>query len=215
MRHVGSRPASRDEVNDECHTDWVKRERAVDLVRHVLRNLDAGCGEWPLSLVTKLYVFGSFARGALAPHDVDLVVERNSRDDRWGSHFATSLSYGRDPHAVIRRELTTGKRGYQFIFETNQLEEFNAILIWERGHSLSTAMARLAAIQPDKNAGRALRDAMLPEFEGLDDWIPRPDREVLYRAVNEGAITLERILLQGTALKFPELWRLLSDSWEI
>jgi hypothetical protein len=177
----------------------VKRERAVELVQHVLSNLDAGCGEWPLSLVTQLYVFGSFARGALTPHDVDLVVERNNQDDRWLSHFVTSLSYGRDPYAVIRRELTTGKRGCQFVFETNQLEEFNALLIWERGDSLITAMDRLAAIQLDENAGRAPRDAMLPDFEGLDNWIPRPIRQVLSRAVNEGAITLERIMLQDGA----------------
>lgn len=175
----------------------MKRERAVELVQHVLRNLDAGSDEWPLSLVMRLYVFGSFARGALTPHDVDLVVERENRDDRWVSHFVTSLSSGRDPYAVIRRELTTGKRGCQFVFETNQLEEFNAILIWERGDSLPTAMDRLAAIQPDEIAGRAPRDAMLPEFEGLEDWIPRPDREVLCRAVNDGAITLERVTLQN------------------
>lgn len=183
----------------------MKRERAVELVQHVLRNLDAGRGEWPLSLVTRLYVFGSFARGALTPHDVDLVVERDNSDDRWISHFVTSLSYGRDPYAVIRRELTTGKRGCQFVFETNQLEEFNAILIWERGDSLTVAMDRLAAIQSDESAGRAPRDAMIPEFEGLDDWIPRPDREVLCRAVNEGAITLERIRLQdGTQVASKE-----------
>jgi hypothetical protein len=43
----------------------MKRERAVDLAAHLLRNLDANQHEWPLSLLTEVYVFGSFARGAL------------------------------------------------------------------------------------------------------------------------------------------------------
>jgi hypothetical protein len=40
---------------------------------------------------------------------------------------------------------------------------------------------------------------MLPEFDGIDDWIPRPGREVLCKAVEEGAILLERILLNADA----------------
>ena len=37
---------------------------------------------------------------------------------------------------------------------------------------------------------------MLSEFEGIDDWIPCPDREVLCQAVDSKAIRLERIALQ-------------------
>jgi hypothetical protein len=44
----------------------VKRERATELAGHLLRNLDAGQNDWPLSLLTEVYVFGSFARGALS-----------------------------------------------------------------------------------------------------------------------------------------------------
>jgi hypothetical protein len=45
-------------------------------------------------------------------------------------------------------------------------------LLWHKGDTLQTALERLNAIQPDPAAGRALREAMLPEFEGLDQWIP-------------------------------------------
>jgi len=53
----------------------VKRARAVELVELVPLALDQGRAEWPLSLVTELYIFGSFARGAIEPHDVDIDVE--------------------------------------------------------------------------------------------------------------------------------------------
>jgi len=60
----------------------VKRERAVDLVEHVLRALDEGLAEWPLSSITELYIFGSFVRGAIEPHDVDIDAEFEI-DRRW------------------------------------------------------------------------------------------------------------------------------------
>ena len=56
----------------------MNRERAIDLAEHLLRNLDDGQETWPLSLVTALYVFGSFARGALTPGDLDIDVEKTS-----------------------------------------------------------------------------------------------------------------------------------------
>jgi hypothetical protein len=176
----------------------VRRERAVQLVEHVLRNLDQRQDQWPLSLVEQLYAFGSFARGALEPHDVDMDIEY-SRDERWTSHFISCMSYGRDPYSAIRRELTGGKRGGQFQFGFRDNADFELTLLWQRGDDLATAMNRLEAILPDESAGRAPRDAMLPEFEGIDDWIPRPVREVLCTAVEEDAILLERLQLDDDA----------------
>lgn len=172
----------------------MKREQAVELAEHLLRNLHAGQYEWPLSLLTEVYVFGSFARGAVAPHDLDVDVEYK-RDDRWTEHFVSSLPYGRDPHSPMRSMLTTGKRGYQFQFEFRERADFEMTLLWQKGDSLATALDRLHAIQADETAGRAPRDSMLPEFEGIDDWIPRPYREALCSAVSDKAITLERVLL--------------------
>ncbi len=172
----------------------MKRERALLLADHVIRALDENQHEWPLSLVTELYVFGSFARGALNPHAVDLDVEFRP-DERWGSHFATCLSYGRDPHAPFRRALTGGKRGCQFQFSFRGRADFDMTLLWRRGDTLQAALGRLAAIEPDLEAGRAPREAMLPEFEGLDDWIPLAYREGLCNAVSSGAITIERCVL--------------------
>ena len=176
----------------------MKRDRAVQLVEHVLRNLDAGQDQWPLSLIEQLYAFGSFARGALEPHDVDMDIEL-SRDERWASHFISCLSYGRDPYSVIRRGLTGGKRGSQFQVSFHDDADFDMTLLWQRGDDLATAMGRLEAIRPDESAGRAPRDAMIPEFDGIDDWLPRPVREMLCNAVEQGAILLDRIQLDAGA----------------
>jgi hypothetical protein len=173
----------------------VKRERAVHLAEHVLAALDNGQGEWPLSLVRELYVFGSFARGAVDPRDLDIDVEYDQTDRRWGAHVATCLAYSRDPHSPMRRALTGGKRGCQFTFNFRDRADFDMTLLWRRGDPLVTAVGRLRSIQADRSAGRAPRDAMLPQFEGLDEWIPRPYREALCDAVSSEAITLERVLL--------------------
>lgn len=166
----------------------------MQLAEHVLRKLDEGHAEWPLSLVSELHVFGSFARGAIEPHDVDIDVEHEI-DQRWAAHFAGCLAYGRDPHSPIRRALTGGKRGCQFTFNFRDRADFDMTLLWRKGEPLPAALGRLNSIEADPSAGRARRDAMLPQFEGLDQWIPRPYREALCDAVSIGAIALERVEL--------------------
>ena len=42
----------------------VKRQRATELAGQLLSALDGGQQDWPVSLVTEVYVFGSYARGA-------------------------------------------------------------------------------------------------------------------------------------------------------
>lgn len=148
-----------------------------------------------MSLVTGLYVFGSFARGAPDPHDVDIDVEFEI-DERWAGHFATCLAYGRDPHSPMRRMLTDGKRGCQFQFNFRDRAGFDMTLLWRTGDTLRAALERLSAIQADPAAGRAPRDAMLPQFEGLDRWIPLAFREAMSGAVSNGAVTIERCVLE-------------------
>jgi hypothetical protein len=190
----------------------VKRERAVLLVQHILQALNEGQSQWPLSLVTGLYVFGSFARGAAEPHDVDLDIEFEI-DDEWAAHFAGCLSYGRDPHSPMKRALTAGRRGCQFQFNFRDQADFDLTPLWNRGDTLQVALGRLNAIQPDSAAGRAPRDAMLPEFEGLENWIPRPFREALVHAVRSDAITLERLVLSDGVVESAQAREHISDRW--
>ncbi|WP_410789622.1 hypothetical protein [Kribbella sp. C-35] len=173
----------------------MEREKAIGLVELVLDRLDEGKPTWPLSLVREVAVFGSFARGALQPKDVDLLITRDHADDRWVSHFVTCLSYGRDPYSVFRQELVGRRRGCQLVFEYGDPEELRPIVLWRAGDSIEIARQRLRAIPIDPTAGRAPRHAMLPAFEGLDEWIPRSDREALGDALDKGAINLERLPL--------------------
>jgi hypothetical protein len=54
---------------------------------------------------------------------------------------------------------------------------------------------------------------MLPEFEGIDDWIPRPHRESLCAAVGSGAIRIERLLLPESQVASPIAARHIQRRW--
>ena len=81
----------------------MQRKRAVQLVTDLLERL-ATATEHPLTLVAELYVFGSFARGALDPHDVDLAVEYTA-DDRYRRRQIWYMSRGRRSNADLRSVL--------------------------------------------------------------------------------------------------------------
>ncbi|MDQ7911376.1 nucleotidyltransferase domain-containing protein [Phytohabitans sp. ZYX-F-186] len=173
----------------------MKRERALDLVVQMLQRLEAGAESWPLRLVTEVYVFGSFARGAPEPNDVDIYVEIDNGDEEWFEHVAGTSGSNRDPYTLLRRGLGGNRRGYQFLFVGRARFDFPLTLLWRRGEPARIAVQRLHAIPVDPDAGRAPRHAMLPELDGLDRWIPRRYREHLAHAVQNGAVRLDRIEL--------------------
>lgn len=173
----------------------MKRERATTLLNDMLDRLEAG--DWPLDLVDEILVFGSYARGALNPSDVDMVVEHR-RDDRLVSEFVHALSYGRDPSASMKRALKGNSRGLQIHFgerKTLEAEGFELTLLWTRGEPVDAARIRLAAITPDPEAGRAPRDHMIEAFDGIDRWVPRPVRIDLTDLVDRKAATIRQLQL--------------------
>jgi hypothetical protein len=192
----------------------VKRERAVQLVEQMLARLDAGGAEWPLSIVTQLSLFGSFARGAVDPHDIDVAVEFDHLDDRWTSVFLQALSYGGSPYTPFRRALAGTSRSYELHFQAQNLPDVELTLLWRRGEPISTALDRLHALRVDPTAGRAPRAAMLPQFDGLDRWLPRAHREILADAVGREAITLERLVLADAPVRNPVAREYLEDRWK-
>ena len=131
--------------------------------------------ESPLTLVEEIHVFGSFARGALEPHDVDVAVEFTP-DEEFVHDMVRSMSQGRFPYAGLRTALTGRSRGLQFQFrelENLRSEKVETLLLWRMGEKIATATARLAAIKPDPAAGRAEHDAMLPALQGQFEGISR------------------------------------------
>lgn len=174
----------------------MKRARAEQLVTDLLMRL-ATDPQWPLSLVDQVHVFGSFARGALEPHDVDLAVEFTP-DEQFKMDFIYDLSRGRNPFAGLKRALTGGSRGLQFQFQELQnlhRDKIATTLLWKRGESLSAALGRLNAIEADPDAGRAVRDYMLPAFEGIDRAVPLPVRQLLCDWSHAGAVQIAQVQL--------------------
>ncbi|WP_159945460.1 MULTISPECIES: hypothetical protein [unclassified Nocardiopsis] len=174
----------------------MKRKRALELLEHLLRNLDAQRDEWPLNLVTEVNVFGSFSRGALEPHDVDVDIEHEV--NREWAVAATDLYFrGRKTSSLFRQSLLQKKRGCELFLNGKREweKDFSLVTLWRRGETLETALERLHAIPVDTSAGRAPRDAMIPEFEGLDHWLPLWLRERFITAVDQGSIRLERLRL--------------------
>ncbi|MBZ4319914.1 nucleotidyltransferase domain-containing protein [Streptomyces huiliensis] len=173
----------------------MKRERATKLLNDMLDRLEEG--NWPVDLIDEILVFGSYARGALTPSDVDLVVEHRT-DTRLTSEFVHALSYGRDPSASMKRALKGNSRGLQIHFRersTLEADGFELTLLWARGEPVSAARTRLAALTADPAAGRAPRDHMIEAFDGIDRWVPRPVRIDLADLVDRQAATVRHLEL--------------------
>jgi predicted nucleotidyltransferase len=169
----------------------VKRARAVELAESVLTLLHEQQDEPPLSVVTELHVFGSFARGAPEVGDLDLNVEVDAPSPRWAA-LVESLPLMVFPEDLITRELRQRRRSIQVLTRRKDDPSFDMTLLWRRGDDLHTALARLHAIKEDPDAGRAPRDHMLPEFEGLDSRINQARRQLIREAVEAGALAIER-----------------------
>ncbi|MFE3205823.1 nucleotidyltransferase domain-containing protein [Embleya sp. NPDC059237] len=177
----------------------MKRARAVELVERMLGRLDAD-QTWPIGLVQQVWVFGSFARGACEPHDVDVAV-RFERDEQMRQAVVEAILSGRaNPYAPLRHALAGTSRGLHFQFEDHARErlrvEGTAMLsLWQRGDTLAQALTVLHSIPEDPVAGRAERHDMIDAFTGLDRYIPRPVRAELIAWRQRGLVDIARIPL--------------------
>lgn len=170
----------------------MRRERATELLIEMLRRLDAG-GTWQLDVIQELCLFGSYARGATTPGDVDLAADFDHRRPEWKEHLLTSLSYGRDAHAALRVALRGRTRSLSVVFERDQHGDIPMTLVWRRGDVLQDAIDRVLSIQVDASAGRAQRDALPAYLRRLGDKIPRFLRQELVELVDNGVITVEEV----------------------
>jgi hypothetical protein len=180
----------------------VKRSRAEQLVTDLLTRV-ATDPQWPLSLVNEVHIFGSFARGALEPHDVDVAVEFTT-DQQYTAEFVYALSRGRNPFAPLRRALTGGSRGLQLQFqelENLHRDRIATVRLWKRGETLPTALQRLRSIKADAQAGRAEREYMLSAFEGIDRWVPLPVRQLLSDWTHARAVTVQQVQLPDQSVR--------------
>jgi hypothetical protein len=157
----------------------VKRSEATKRIEGLLARVVGGEGSYLLR-VREVWIFGSYARGALEVGDVDLAVEFDQTKDEAGHWFATLMAGGFDHLGALRRELRGNQRTLEIHF--NELEDlrkegFAPTLLWRRGDSLEEAHARLGVLAPDASAQRAARDTVHPLLAEVEKLIPRPARQ--------------------------------------
>lgn len=193
----------------------MKRAEATERLEGLLERLVSGEGDY-LPRVSGVWVFGSYARGALQVGDIDLAVEFDQTPGERGRWFSDLIS-GRTNHlAVLRRELRGGQRCFQI--QVNQLgtlqsERFAPRLLWRRGDSLEQAQGRLARMRPDAAAGPAARDPAHPLLIGFEKLIPRADRETFGILSWAGWIQSARVELPRTHAQHPVTRERFSRHW--
>ena len=67
------------------------------------------------------------------------------------------------------------------------------VLVYERGDTLDRALARVEAIAPDPEAGRAERDPVHPAIEPVADELARPTRILLTELLTAGLLRAELV----------------------
>lgn len=192
----------------------MKRARATVLLEDLLARIDAGARY--LDCIDEVWIFGSYARGALEPSDVDVDIEFTP-DEEYRAFQMRCFVYGGDHLAPLHREVIARRRGLQVFYDRRELYEQKGIeltLLWRRGEPIAAALSRLQAIKPDPAAGRSERDAMLPVFEGIDHWVPLPIREALVREQSAGTISVERVDLPDATPETPAAVEYVHSRWQ-
>jgi hypothetical protein len=202
-----------DDALRRCQGDDVKRADADRAMETLLQRFFDARDSRPVSLITQLALFGSYARGALNPHDVDLHLTYEVDHER-AIEVVQALSRGIDPDAPLRVALRGRTRSIQIVCD--QLPEemlANAVVLWRSGDSHEQALSRLKAIAPDPSAGRAPRDAMIDAFAGLDHILPMAFRRPIADAVEAGALRVEQLVLDDGQVRDPVSRKHIDQRW--
>jgi hypothetical protein len=192
----------------------VRRAEATGRLEQLLQRAAAG-GRYA-GRIREIWVFGSYARGAAEVGDIDLDVEYE-HDGELGTELVRALSYGRDPYAGFNRELRGTQRIFQIHYgQREALErEFPGELVqlYAAGDSFEQTLARLDAIPERAGSGRAPRDPVIPELQGLERHIPRPQRNRVGELVRQGALAVERVELTDARPANAPTARLIESRW--
>jgi predicted nucleotidyltransferase len=170
----------------------IPREKATAALSALLQTISDG-GRYA-DCVTAVHVFGSYARGALAVGDVDVNIEYDAKLDAVVEREVLDmLVSGRDWNTPFRKALKPA-RALQVMFNRRGMLA-EAVAVYERGDDLNAALARVSAIKPDPDAGRAQRDPVHPAIESVAEDLTRPTRILLTELITAGLLTVEFIEL--------------------
>lgn len=176
----------------------MKRKQATERVEQLLARVFGGEGQY-LPRVSEVAVFGSYARGALEVHDVDLAIRfdlTEKEDQQW---FIEEFSGYRSGRHHLRDELRGKQRVLSLHLNEEGLNGDNPdfqpfIVLWRRGDTIEQAIERLHGIEADPTAGRSEdRDHVFPEIDPVADKIARPDRGKLEHYRNLGLLAVELV----------------------
>jgi hypothetical protein len=166
------------------------REKATTALSTLLETICAGGAH--ADCVTAVYVFGSYARGALTVGDVDVDIEYDARlDSTVERELMDNLLAGRDWNTPFRKALRPA-RALQILFSRLEMIA-EPVLVYERGDTLDQALARVEAIAADPEAGRAERDPVHSAIEPVAEDLARPTRILLTELLTAGLLTVELI----------------------
>jgi len=143
----------------------MKRKLLTKKLERIMKVIESGETPRP---VKKLWVFGSYARGALECGDLDLAIEIDRPDHSWYEENGIMVIYPECYHKfwqLMRDSLK--KRGERIeILTGNPAKDEeegwhkDAILIWDED-SPNRWRSAITSIKPDPNAGRFTRDVNL------------------------------------------------------
>jgi predicted nucleotidyltransferase len=166
------------------------RDKATAALSALLERICAGGAH--ADCVTGVYVFGSYARGALTVGDVDVDIEYDARlHPEVERELLDNLVIGRDWNTPFRKALRPPSALQVLFSKIDVIAE--PVLVYERGDRLDQVLARVDAIAPDPGAGRAERDAVHPAIEPVADDLARPTRILLTELLTADLLAVELV----------------------
>jgi hypothetical protein len=179
-------------ANGRC----IPREKATAALTALLETVCAGRPH--ADCVTAVYVFGSYARGALTVGDVDTDIEYDAKFDAdVEREMLNNLVAGRDWNTPFRKALKPARALHVMFNHQEILGE--PVLVYQRGDTLAVARARVDTIAPDPAAGRAERDPVHPAIEPVAENLARPSRIMLSDLIGAGLLAIEVVDLPDAA----------------
>jgi predicted nucleotidyltransferase len=199
------------------------RDKATEKLVRMTQAIAAGALPAP---VKAFYVFGSYARGALTPNDLDVIaVYDNPGRDYWDALAVELRKAGKDPVSEAGRVFQTRMRGGlrrpgervdvmlarsidDLTGPGSKIRKDDLVLLWTPEDR--DVRSKLAAIKAEVAAGRAERNHLV-NLRRLHDSVGVMDDVV--RWIDEGALVLTRVSIDSIDLQLNDYHEHWLEHW--
>jgi predicted nucleotidyltransferase len=196
------------------------RNKFTEKLIRIMKAVEAG--ELPTT-VTELYAFGSYARGAIEPGDLDLVVihkpDRKAYIERKSAYFQSqgyskyqavlkaATTFEVEIRAALRKpgeriQILLQERLDWVVGKDSRIKASDLVLLWSIDEP--EWKSKLAGIKADENAGRASRNHLV-ELKRLDCSVGA--MEAVVEMVESSQLTLARVPIESINLKLNAVHR--------